>query len=92
MSLIPCPPSPLRRPAYLVTQDFNDTEKAAITFAVCSLKKALNKTLPGNMVTWTTDVGAYFDYATMTAEGCVDLWLDMAYEANVRRRSGASGA
>ena len=100
--------------------DFNQTEKDAITFAICSLKKALNKTLPGNMLAWTADVGAYvslticahafvafttrlykkstvpsvlaalesaevvfdwrqFDYATMTEEGCVDLWLDMAY-------------
>ena len=60
--------------------DFNETEKEAITFAVCALKQALNKTLPGNMVAWTTDVGAYFDYATMTSQGCVDLWLDMAYQ------------
>jgi hypothetical protein len=59
--------------------DMNQTEKEAITFAVCALKSALNKTLPGNMVAWTTDVGAYFDYATMTQQGCVDLWLDMAY-------------
>ena len=29
-----------------------------------ALKKALNKTLPGNMLAWTTDTGKYFDYAT----------------------------
>ena len=23
------------------------------------------------MVAWTTDIGAYFDYATMAKEGCV---------------------
>ena len=54
-------------------------EKAAITFAVCALKRELNKTLPGNLLAWTTDVGAYFDYKAMTEGGCVDLWLDMAY-------------
>jgi len=31
------------------------------------------------MVAWTSDVGAYFDYAALTEQGCVDLWLDMAY-------------
>ncbi len=46
--------------------DFNQTEKDAITFAVCALKSELNKTLPGNMVAWTSDVGAYFDYAALT--------------------------
>ena len=54
-------------------------ERDAITFAVCALKTALNATLPGSMVAWTTDTGNYFDYAAMTRGGCVDLWLDMAY-------------
>ena len=33
--------------------------------------------------------GAYFDYATMTEDGCVDLWLDMAYSlaVNVEQHS-----
>jgi len=31
------------------------------------------------MVAWTSDVGAYFDYAALTEQGCVDLWLDMPY-------------
>ena len=59
--------------------DFNQTEKDAITFAVCALKTELNKTLPGNMVAWSSDVGSYFDYAALTEKGCVDLWMDMAY-------------
>eukprot|EP01043_Picozoa_sp_COSAG02_P041694 COSAG02_NODE_3478_length_6673_cov_14.589747_6_plen_287_part_00 len=46
--------------------DFNQTEKDAITFAICALKSELNTTLPGNMVAWTSDVGAYFDYAALT--------------------------
>lgn len=28
---------------------------------------------------WTVDTGSYFDYKTMTDQGCVDLWLDMDY-------------
>ncbi len=48
--------------------DFNQTEKDAITFAVCALKSELNKTLPGNMVAWTSDVGAYFDYKALTEQ------------------------
>ena len=59
--------------------DFNQTEKDAITFAVCALKKELNKTLPGNMLAWSVDVGAYFDYAAMAEQGCIDLFMDMAY-------------
>jgi hypothetical protein len=54
-------------------------ERSAITFAVCALKRALNATLPGHLLAWTTDTGNYFDYAEMTKAGCVDLWLDMAY-------------
>ena len=54
-------------------------ERDAITFAVCALKRALNATLPGNMVAWSSDPGPYFDYAALTSGGCVDLWLDMAY-------------
>ena len=49
--------------------------QAAITFAVCELKRALNATLPGSWQAWTTDTGAYFDYKTMTEEGCIDMWL-----------------
>jgi hypothetical protein len=49
-------------------------ERAAITYAVCALKRELNKTVPGNYQAWTTDTGAYFDYATMTAQGCIDIW------------------
>ena len=54
-------------------------ERDAITFAVCALKRALNATLPGNMVAWSSDTGPYFNYAALTSGGCVDLWLDMAY-------------
>jgi hypothetical protein len=58
-------------------------EKAVITFAVCELKRALNRTLPGSWQLWTTDTGAYFDYAAMTEQGCIDMWLDMAYSWSI---------
>jgi hypothetical protein len=32
-------------------------EKAAITYAVCALKREMNKTNPGSLQFWTTDVG-----------------------------------
>ena len=48
-------------------------ERTAITYAVCELKAALNKSIPGSMVAWSTDTGPYFDYAAMTNQGCVDL-------------------
>ena len=57
----------------------NKTFKDAVTFAVCELKSALNKTLEGNMLAWTTDTGDYFDYHAMSAGGCVDYFLDMFY-------------
>jgi hypothetical protein len=31
------------------------------------------------LLAWTTDVGAYFDYGALIEQGCVDLFLDMAY-------------
>lgn len=37
----------------------------AITFAICELKRALNKTLPGALQHFTADTGSYFDYAAM---------------------------
>ena len=46
---------------------------------MCELKRELNASLPGALLAWTTDTGGYFDYAEMTARGCVDLWLDMDY-------------
>ena len=51
----------------------------AITYGVCQLRAELNRTIPGALMTWTTDVGAYFDYKAMTDRTCVDIWLDMAY-------------
>ena len=57
----------------------NKTFRDAVTFAVCALKAELNKTLPGNVLYWTTDTGPYFDYHAMTVNGCVDMWLDMFY-------------
>jgi hypothetical protein len=51
----------------------------AITYAVCQLRSELNRTIPGNLAAWTTDVGNYFDYKAMTDRGCIDIWLDMAY-------------
>ena len=53
--------------------------KAAVTKAVCTLKAALHTVLPQAVLYWTADTGPYFDYATLTNDGCVDLWLDMDY-------------
>ena len=54
-------------------------EKPLITAAVCELREALNVSIPGGMLSWTTDTGKYFEYDKMTARRCVDLWLDMDY-------------
>ena len=59
--------------------DTNTTFKDAITFGVCELKRALNKTLEGNMLAWTTNPGHSFDYHAMSAGGCLDYFLDMFY-------------
>ena len=48
-----------------------------MTKAVCTLKAALRKVLPDVVLMWTADTGPYFDYATLTKNQCVDLWLDM---------------
>lgn len=53
--------------------------KAAVTKAVCTLKTALRRAVPHAVIYWTADTGPYFDYGTLTADGCVDLWLDMDY-------------
>jgi len=52
----------------------------AITFAVCTLKSELVKHLPYGRIYWTADTGPYYDYDTLTRDGCVDLWIDMAYD------------
>ena len=54
-------------------------ERTLITAAVCELKRELNASMPGALLAWTADTGGYFDFAELTAKGCVDLWLDMDY-------------
>lgn len=61
-------------------------ERDAITFAICELKRELNKTLPGNMVAWSSDTGDYFDYKTLT-EGSVVLLQPNIYVAFHKRSS-----
>ena len=53
--------------------------RAAVTSAYCKLKKEVSAAIPGSVLYWTADTGNYFDYKTLTDEGCVDLWLDMDY-------------
>lgn len=55
------------------------SERSLITAAVCELKRELNASMPGALLAWTADTGGYFDFAELTAKGCVDLWLDMDY-------------
>ena len=52
----------------------------AIFFAVCQLKGALSARLPQARIFWTADTGPYFPVANLTSAGCVDVWLDMAYD------------
>ena len=49
----------------------------AIYYAVCSLKHELISHLPYAKIVWTADTGPYFPYDNLTADGCVDLWIDM---------------
>ena len=57
----------------------NQTQRAAVTAAVCELRAELRKALPGALLAWTVDTGGYFDYKAMTDGDCVDLWLAMEY-------------
>ena len=52
----------------------------AIFFAVCQLKEELTARLPHAIILWTADTGPYFPVANLTEAGCVDTWLDMAYD------------
>ena len=52
----------------------------AIYYAVCTLKRELQSLLPYAQIIWTADTGPYFPYEKLTTDGCVDLWLDMAYD------------
>ena len=60
----------------------------AIFFAVCQLKGALSARLPQARIFWTADTGPYFPVANLTSAGCVDVWLDMAYELANQQQGG----
>ena len=49
----------------------------AIYYAVCTLKQQLTSHLSYAKIIWTADTGPYFPYDNLTADGCVDLWIDM---------------
>ena len=49
----------------------------AIYYAVCTLKRELVSHLSYAKIIWTADTGPYFPYENLTADGCVDLWIDM---------------
>ena len=57
----------------------NQTQRDAITAAVCALKQQLSAQIPGSVLYWTTDTGDYFDYGEMIKKECVDMFADMAY-------------
>ena len=55
--------------------------RAAVTMAVCALKRALQKVIPGAPVYFAVGAGvAAFDFANMSEkEQCVDMWMIMDY-------------
>ena len=52
----------------------------AIYYAICTLKQELTKKLSYSKIYWTADTGPYFPYEDLTTDGCVDMWIDMAYD------------
>lgn len=52
---------------------------SAIKFGVCELRRALNATLPGSLLIWTTMDSRLANYGQLAVDGCVDFYLEMQY-------------